>query len=131
MIQPAWLPIVAHRWVPFKYQIAFQGIDLTGATFAMSVRSTRDATSAAVTLANAASPSEGISVSVATALGVTTSTIELRIVEASMEDPAKFPLAPAIGDDLVYFYDIHITPSGGTKAVYFEGSFTVKGGATQ
>lgn len=128
MIQPATLPLVGHRWVPFKFEIDLEGLSLTGATFAMGVRASRDATAAAVTLATTVSPAEGISVSVATVDGQPVSTIQIRINETTMEG---MPAATEVGDDLVYFWDMHITPSGGSKAVYFEGPFTVKGGATQ
>lgn len=131
MIQPGTLELIAHRWVPFKpFEIEFQGIDLTGASFAMQVRQTRDAAgSAMIGLATTVSPAEGISVSVATVDGLPVSTIQIRINEATME---ALPYSrPARGGDLNLFWDMHITPSGGTKAVYFEGPFTVKGGGTQ
>lgn len=126
MIQPGTLPLVGHRWVPFKpYQIQFNDLDLTGATFTMTVRATRDAGSSLISITNSTSPAEGISIISASA---SATVIEIRINEATME---ALPAAAAVGDDLDLFWDMHITPSGGTKAVYLEGPFTLRGGATQ
>ncbi len=52
----------------------------------------------------------------------------MRINEATME---AMPDAPEIGDDIELVWDMHITPSGGVKAVYFTGKFTVRDGSTE
>ena len=130
MIRPGTLPLTGGRWVPFKpYEIEFRGVDLTGASFAAQVRLTRDTPGTPlISLTGASSPAEGISVSVDASGDLPVSTIQIRINEATMEG---LPAAGEVGDDLELFWDMHITPSGGTKAVYFEGPFIVKGGATQ
>jgi hypothetical protein len=131
MIRPGEpITLTGGRWVPFKpFEIDVEWVNLTGATLAMQVRLTRDTPGAPlISLTNQTSPAEGISVSVTTVDGLPLSTIEIRINETTMEG---LPAASELGDDLELFWDMHITPSGGTKAVWAEGPFIVKGGAVQ
>lgn len=130
MITPGKLDLVAQRWTPFVYVLAFEGFDFTGATFAMDVRLYRDAPGAAlISLTNAASNAQGISVSVATVDDVPTSTVQLRINETTLE--ALLLSAAGAGKDVVCVYDLHITGGGVAKTRWVEGSFTIKAGATQ
>ena len=125
MIEPGTLPLAGNRWTPFIYEIEFQDRDFTGAMLDMHVRLTFDTPGAPlIDLSPAAAGSEGLSLAVAD--GDTTITIQ--IDEATMEG---LPDATEVGDDLVLHYDLHITPSGGTKEVYLRGPFTVRAGATQ
>ncbi|MES2902835.1 MAG: hypothetical protein V4696_01495 [Pseudomonadota bacterium] len=131
MLQPALLPLVGNRWTPFVYSIDVVGIDLSDAAFKAQVRlGPGTPGTPLVDLANATAGTQGISVTVATVGGVTTSTVTMRINEPVMEGlPAK-PGAE-LGDDAVLFWDLHVTAQGLSKAVYFRGPFIVKNGATQ
>lgn len=129
MISPGMYGWTVFRWQPAKLTVDFVGYDFTGATFKSEVRAYRDAPdSALISLANAASPTQGISVSVVTTDGVPTSTVEIRIDEATIEG---LPFTNPRGTDWQAVWDLVITPSGGTKARWLEGTFTVRGGATQ
>ena len=137
MITPGSLNLRPLRWVPFKYQIRVDAYDLTSATFAMEVRSYRGAPGdPLIDLGNASSPTQGISVSVVTTGGVPASTIEIRIDEATLE--ALLPFTVTSGSpnrkpntDVELYYDLLITPSGGTKARWLEGTFTIAEGVTK
>lgn len=122
------LHIKAARWTPFKYPIVFEGIDLTGATYALQVRDRKDggfvrATLGTVTTAN----TEGVRFVSFTGGN---STVEIFISEATMEAMDIAADASSVGSDGQAFWDLHITPSGGVKFVALEGTFTVKAGAT-
>lgn len=128
------LPLEAGRWVPFVYDIDIVGIDLTDATFAAQVHDTKDRTAGTprASLTTPVTDVEGVRlVSVVTTDGVPTSSIRIRINEATMEAMDVANDAGALGDNGSIFWDMHITPSGGTKFLAFEGKFTVKAGVTQ
>jgi hypothetical protein len=126
MISPGPLPLVAQRHVPFVYEIECE-FDLTGATLDMHIRLLPDTPGAAlVDLSPAAAGLEGLSMVHAAGY----STITIQIDEATMEDEDKIPPANEPGEDVVLYYDLHVTPSGGVKAVYFAGTFTVEPGVT-
>ncbi|MGZ9062966.1 MAG: hypothetical protein ACXW2K_13825, partial [Allosphingosinicella sp.] len=95
--------------MPFKpYEIEIEGVDLTGAAFAMQVRQKPDTPGTPnISLVTAASPAEGISVAVDTSGALPVSTIQIRINEATME---ALPAAGQVGDDLELYWDMHITP---------------------
>lgn len=59
---------------------------------------------------------------------VTLSVVGIRINETTMEG---LPFPDERGDNAVLAWDLHITPSGGTKQKYAGGTFTVRAGATQ
>lgn len=64
---------------------------------------------------------------------ITISTVGIRINETTIE-VMPFPGSGAAGergDDLTLFWDLHITPSGGTKDRYAGGKFIVRAGVTQ
>lgn len=130
MIVPGSLPLVARRRVPFPLQIEVQGLDLTGAVFKMQVRDRKDGGFVRADLVTVSSASaEGVRlIGVETIDDVTVSTIGIRINETTME---AMNAATEIGQDAVIWWDMHITPSGGIKQVYFEGPFTVKAGVTE
>lgn len=120
----------ANRWEPFVHTIDFEGVDWTGATFLMQVRATRDAGGAAlVDLATVGSVgTEGVAIiGVTTTDGVPTTSISIRVNEATMEG---LPEPGALGDDIDLYWDMQVTPSGGTKQRALEGKFTVKAGVT-
>lgn len=130
MITPGRLDLTVQRWTPFAYPIDFKGIDFTGATMAMQARLYRDAPgSPLIALVNAASNAEGLSVSVATADGVPTSTVQIRINETTAE--ALLLNAGKPGDDITLVYDLHITGGGFPKSRWIEGALIIRAGATQ
>lgn len=128
------LPLVAGRWVPFVYDIDIVGIDLTSAAFAAQVHDTKDRTAGTprASLTTQTTDVEGVRlVSVVTTDGVPTSSLRIRINEATMEAMDVANDASQLGSDGAAFWDMHITPSGGTKFLAFEGTFTIKAGVTQ
>lgn len=130
MITPGTLPLVAQRWTPFAYTIDFAGIDFTGATMSMHVRLYADAPGEPIiALANASPSSQGLSVAVATADGVPTSTVQIRINEATLE--AVLLNAGLAGAPVKLAYDMHITGGGFEKTRWLEGDFTIRPGVTQ
>lgn len=138
MITPGSLNLRPFRWVPFKYQIRVDAYDLTSATFVMEVRSYKGAPGdPLIALANTSSPTQGISVSVVTTGGIPASTIEIRIDETTLENLLPFAVTSGTpnrtpGTDAgPLYYDLLITPSGGTKARWFEGTFTIAEGVTK
>lgn len=129
-MQPGTLPLRAQRWTPFVYSIDFVGQDFTGAVYAMDVRLRPDATgSAIISLAGSVAPAQGISAAVTTLGGIPTSTVEIRIAEATLE--AILLNAGKAGADVVLAWDIHITFGGGLKTRWLQGSFTIEPGVTQ
>lgn len=134
--------LLANRWEPFVHVIRFEGQDLTGATFIAQVRATRDAggTAPVDLLTVGGIGSEGITiVSVANedvdfgvdigVVNVPVTTISMRINEATMEAFDEPPI-DRLGDDLPYWWDMQITPSGGVKYRALEGQFTIHAGVT-
>lgn len=129
MITPGKLDLPLLRWQPFKFTVDFVGYDFTGATFKAEFRAFRDAPDPAlISLSNASSPSQGISVSAATTGGVTTSTVEIRIDEATIEG---LPFTNPRGTDFEMVWDLVITGGGFPKSRWLEGSANVHGGSTQ
>lgn len=134
MFTPAYVELVAQRWTPFVDVTAIEGFDLSAATFALQIRQRRDAPGdPLVSLGNAASNAQGVSVSVATVEieGVETlvSSVQIRINETSLE-----PLllnAAGQGNDISLVYDLHITATGLGKVRWMEGAFTIRAGVTQ
>ena len=121
------LPLADKR-TPFVEAIAFQGLDFTGAAFLMHFRNQPgDTGTPVISLANATAGTQGLSVAVATSGGVPTSTLTIRIDEATME---ALPFASPTSEYLILHYDLHITPSGGTKRVWLRGLFYVDPGVT-
>ncbi len=130
MITPGRLDLTVQRWTPFVYQIDFPGYDFSAATFAMHVRLYRDAPGAPqIALANAAANAEGISCTVTTEAGVPTSHVQIRINETTAE--AVLLNAGKPGDDIRLVQDFHVTGGGLQKTRIFEGSLTIRAGATQ
>lgn len=151
MIQPALIPIAADRWVACIRTIAFVGLDLTGAAFASQVRIAPDTSGAPLvdlttvttaaaegvrliyggtdTIANhiAAGRLNAVPPGYSNSSSVPLSVVGLRINETTMEGLAT----PLDASDKILAWDMHITPSGGTKDKYAGGTFTVRAGVTQ
>jgi hypothetical protein len=124
------LNLVANRWEPFVYTIDFEEFDYSAASFIAQVRLTRDA--GGTPLVNLSTVggvgTEGITiVGVITTDGVATTSISIRIKEATIE---ALPEPIETGDDVTLYYDLQITPSGGVKYRALEGTFTVHAGVT-
>lgn len=60
-------------------------------------------------------------------VNVPVTTISIRINEATVE---ALPEPAELGDDVTLYWDMQITPSGGTKYRALEGTFTVHAGVT-
>lgn len=131
--------LLANRWEPFVHVFAFQGQDLTGATFNAAIRAVKDATGAPlVALTNAATNAQGLAlvsegnedVDFGGSIGVVNvpvSYVQMRINEVTMEGlPFPFPRGP----DQPLYWDLQITPTGADKYRALEGTFTVHAGVT-
>lgn len=120
------------RWVPAKFDIPCIGFDLSGQALTMQVRAYRDQPGdPMLDLATTASPSEGLSVSVATAGGIPTSTIQIRINETTIEGLLPFPAnGTEPGAEVVLAYALHVG-AGAAKRRFLEGQFTIVPGANQ
>jgi hypothetical protein len=157
MKSPWSLDLAGDRWVPFIQSLSFVGADWTGAAFAMHVRATRDVTGTPLvnlttvtsasaegvrliyggsdTIANhiAAGRLEEVPAGFEASDTVALSQVGIRVNETTMEG-LLFPGSGAVGergDDSKFYYDLHVTPSGGNKDVYARGTFTARAGATQ
>lgn len=143
MQQPAKFDILADRWVACVRTLSFVDFDFTSATFASHVRLHPDASGSAlatatVTLVYAGSATVSAHIAAGRLPGVpqgmeltdtvTVSQVRITIAEATME---AMPYPAELGDDTTLAWDLHITPSGGTKDVYAAGKFIVRGGVTQ
>lgn len=153
MENPGRLPLNGDRYTPFVRTLALFEVDLSGATFAMQVRDRKDGGTVRADLATVTTVAEGVRIinsgtdSIAGHIAAgfitleqaedagytTTDTVALtllgiRINESTME---AMPFGTEVGDDWVGYWDMHITPSGGTKEVWLYGTFTVRAGATQ
>ena len=126
---------VISKRVPWIDDLAVEGADYSSATFKMEIRQKPgDSGSPIVTLGNAAAGSEGISCTYNTAYvdpetGETypASVILFQINEATMEGLGLGnPTASAVECS----YDLHVTPSGGSKFVLCYGAFNYSPGVT-
>lgn len=127
MIIPGRYPIEAARHTPFDDPLTFRGIDLTGAVMKAQVRVEKDGGEIKADLDTVLTPeTEGLYlVSAGLVDGVMTSEVRMWIDEATMK--AMTP-APDQGEDVILYWDLHITPAGGVKQVYLYGTFTVLAG---
>jgi hypothetical protein len=122
MIVPSTLDLLAQRHAPFVYDLLFEGIDLSAASFWLQVRLVPDAAgSALINLVNAPAGSPGISA----VLSGSDTIVTIRIHEASLE-----ALTLSTDPDLALSYDLQIEPLGGDREVYLAGQFVVEGCAT-
>lgn len=152
MLDPGRLPLNGDRWTAFVATLQVNGVNLTGATFAMHLRLTPDAPGdPLVNLATVMSGSQqGVRLiyggtdtvanhisaeriteapeGMATGDSLTLSLIGIRINETTMEG---LPAAGEIGDDAPIAWDIHVTPSGELKQRWLYGPFNIRAGVTQ
>jgi hypothetical protein len=121
--------------VPLDIEFPEMGVNYTGATMLMHVRSEPGTTgSPIIALSNASPPSQGLSVRYDSdfvdpegPLPNGASLIRVMIDEATLEG---LPLASDAAKPLELFYDIHVTPVGGIKFVFCGGKFLVYPGVT-
>lgn len=122
MITAAILPISGNRFTPFSYSIAMNaGVDWSTATVLMHVRQLPDSTGTPLLTLNSGAE-------ITLSYSAPNTTIAILVPELDME---ALPAAAETGQDLVLYYDMHITPPSGIKEVYFRGTFTVLAGVTQ
>lgn len=151
MQSPGRLPLAGDRWTALTRTLEFEGVDFTGATFAMQVRDRKDGGALRADLATVFSgAAQGVrliyggtaTVSAHIAAGridavpdgmtadqsLILSLVGIRINESTME--AMTP-ATEIGDDATVYWDLHVTPSGGLKDLYLYGPFIIRAGVTE
>lgn len=154
MFETARFAIAADRFTPRIDAIDLHGYDLTGAVFKMQVRDRKDGGTVRADLTTVATAgAEGVRliyagtalVSAHVAAGRLTTQqvadygyasgdtlaitqIGYRINESTME---AMPGAAEAGSDVPIYWDMHVSPSGGTKFVAFAGEFTVLAGVTE
>lgn len=126
MIRPGTLPFRGTRTNPLVYRVLFRGLNLTGAAMAGTIRQGFDNPVDTISLPTAAAGTTGVRLVGAPVQvdGVWQSVIEIFVTEADM---AEIPDAPELGDDVVWKWWLNITPSGGIKQRYLEGSVYVGG----
>lgn len=133
MKTPARADLTARRYQPFILIVDAVGQDWTGADLKLQVRATQSAPGAAlIDLSVAAAGSEGLSISVATTLGIPTTTLTIQIDEATLTATTPYPgngLEPNTPVSLRY--DLVVTPSGGIKQRWLEGAFIIVEGVTR
>jgi len=128
--------IVADKRVPFDDVIPEMAIDYSSATASMQVRNEPgDSGTPVLSLSTTLASGEGIVITYDAVYpdpeGVDApgaSIIRLLINETTLE---ALSLAADASEDATYHYDIHLTPSGGTKFVFCRGKFIVSPGVTQ
>jgi hypothetical protein len=129
---PGTLNLTAYRNVPFLEAIRFVGLDFTGGTFALQVRTLPGtAGSALIGLTNQTAGTQGLSVAVTEESSVDVSTLTIQIDEATID--ALLPASTngqKAGTDVVLYYDLIITATGLTKSRWLEGTFTIAEGVT-
>lgn len=113
--------ISANRYAPHEDSMVIEGYDFTGATLKMQVRDRPNGGAIRADITP--------TVSVSTVEGIAYTTVSWSIAEVDMEAMPEDPTTP--GADVTLYYDVHLTPSGGTKFVPFGGKFIVKAGVTQ
>lgn len=159
MESPALINWGADRYVPFVRSFSMIGYDFTGATFAAQVRDRKDGGALRADLGTVTTSAQGVrlifggtntvanhitsnhltsdiynlvnintGVKYVAADNVVLSYLRITINEATME---AMPFGTDIGDDKLLYWDLHITPSGGTKDLYVAGDFLVRAGVTQ
>ncbi len=129
MFATATIPLVANRWVPFIDWIAVEVFDLTGATFSLQVRDRWNGGAIRADLETVGTlAEEGLKLEVTTVDGLTTSKVNIRINETTME---AIPLAADPDGPTALVYDLHCNPAGGQKFVMARGDFTVVEGSTE
>lgn len=119
------LPV--ERWTPFKHIIEFQRVDLVGMDARLQVRSRFDQAGLPLIDLVVTPSGEGISIYAGTAPGMTSTNVEIRINETTIEG---LPFADPRGGEWRGVWDLHVG-TGVTKKRWLQGAFVVRPGATQ
>ena len=130
-----YIPLTAPKRVPLDVEIAEFGVNYTGATMLMHVRTEPGGTgSPLISLSNATPPLQGLSVSYDADLVDPEgklpnggSKVRIIIDEATLEG---LPTAADSSQPLTLYYDIHLTPTSAFKRVFAGGEFIVDPGVT-
>ena len=126
------VPLRGDRETPFVREIEVRGLDLTGAALRMMVRREFGTPGAPlIDLQPAAANAEGLSITTNLAGPVPVSTIQVRINQATMQDPTKVLPANEVGADVTLAWDMHLTRPGRDKRVFLRGPLIVQPGATR
>lgn len=129
------IDLLVNKRVPFDITIPEMGVNYAGAAVSAQVRvSPGDQGTPLVSLSAASPPSQGVSVTYDAdypdpegQLPDGASIVRIIVSEATLEgipygaDPAKL---------IQLHYDVHLTPSGGTKFVFCAGKFIIDPGVT-
>lgn len=130
-----YIPLTAPKRVPFDVEISELGVDYSGATMLMHIRTEPGGTGdPLIALSNASPPSQGLSVTYDADLVDPEgklpdggSKVRIIISEATLEG---LPAASPASSPLTLYYDIHLTPVAGFKRVFSGGEFIVTPGVT-
>lgn len=116
-----YVPQFVGRHVPVKFAFLIKDVNYStasGAVWAGAVRLLPDASGAAISTLTITAVVQGPDT----------------LVTVTMATPATIagvPAARGTGEAAQLFYDIHLTPSGGTKQVLIGGEFNVVAGVVQ
>jgi hypothetical protein len=130
-----YIPLAVSKRVPLDVTIDEMGVDYTGATLLMHVRTARGGTGTPLlALSNATPPTQGLSVAYSAdlidpegKLPNGGSSLRIMIDEATLE---ALPSAVDTSKSLELHYDVHVTPIGSVKFVFCGGEFIVDPGVT-
>lgn len=129
---PGQKDLTVYRNQPNIISFDVPDLDWSAAVFAMQVRVTRGLMGTApLDLAIATAGTQGISRTVATVDGITTTTVTIQIDEDALDDVAPYPANGLEPNTPVQLrYDITVTPSGTPKFRLLEGAFIIIEGVT-
>lgn len=123
------------RWAPVDISIPFEGFDFTTpANLTMQVRQYPDAEGdPLLSLTAQTAPTQGLSFTVATVDGLTTSTLRICIDEATIEGLLPFPgNGTEPGASVSLSYAVHFSAAAyPTKRRWLEGKFIIVPGANK
>lgn len=117
----AYFPRHVGRHVPVKFSYLVRDIDLStagGATWAGAVRLLPDASGAVISALAITAVVQGADTLVTMTMAIP-------------ESIGGMPDARSTGEAALLYYDVHLTPSGGTKQVFCGGEFYVVAGSVQ
>ncbi len=116
-----YVPRYVGRHVPVRFAFLFEGVNYStasGAVWSGAVRLLPDAGGAIISALSITAVLSGVDT----------------LVTVTMPTPASIsgiPAARSVGESAQIFYDIHLTPSGGTKQVVLGGDFNIIAGVIQ
>lgn len=114
-----YVPQHVGRHVPVKFSFLIEGVNYStagGAAWVGAVRTLPDATGAVL---------------VALTITAVVQGADTLVTVTSANPDTYAPDARSTGEAAQLFYDIHLTPSGGTKQVFIGGDFNIVAGVVQ